>query len=226
MHYRVLRNYHLGDRWARLNYALRLLEQGEEFGLWLSDRNAEEIIAALDVGTLKPNILVRRPNSDPLSRKLIHHIDSGTTAYSCRYFSTFARHSSSGLTIGYTFSANWRVDQKVPPGLDNTLATLKSELSQYTFVPLGLPHQNSVTELIATLAGVSCIVSVDNGVAHVARSVGVPIFLVEYEHPLSRGFPVTACSYTRVTKESLVKDVAAALSGQRIPGETAGLGRD
>jgi hypothetical protein len=200
-HYRLRESFHLGDSWARLNYALRLLEQGEQFSIYLPNQMTRDIFGLLDIGSVRPALLPERqkPNAD--SKRLFDRIDKGAAAYQCRYFPTKVGHKPEGLTIGYTFDAQWQVEQKVHPNLKSILEKLRERLPSYTLKPIGQPHQKTVPEVVAALAGLQLLIAVDNGIAHVARSVGVPLFLVEHNWPLLRGFPVENCIYTKVTVE-------------------------
>lgn len=205
--YRLGSRYHLGDRWARLNLALRRIEGGEEIALYLPDDGAREILSSLDIGHIQPNLLAEKPAIDAESRKIIRQISTGETAYRCRSLPAKMRHTPAGRLVGVSLAANWRPSEKIPTGIENTISSLRSLLPSHEFVSVGKPHQNSVTELVAALARLQLLLSVDNGVAHVARSVGVPLFLLEHLLPISRGFPREACDYTLVKSHTVIDSV-------------------
>ena len=206
--------FHLGDRWARLNCALRLLEQGNQFSIYLPDKFSTDILELLDLGLLQPHIVTSRSPDEPYSKPLIRHIDTEDTAYRCAYFPTKLRHRPRANAIGYSFSASWRADEKIPPDAGEILRMLKASLPGFEFVAMGRPHQADVTALVRALAGVRLLLSVDNGVAHVARSVGLPLFLLEHQWPVARGFPADACGYTKLTSETAAAEILKKLRGE------------
>jgi hypothetical protein len=214
-YYRIAQRFHLGDRWARLNYALRLLEAGEQFAISLPDADAHRILDALDTGALKIETLPPEPAGHAKSHGLIRKIDACTDAYHCRYFPTKQRHCPDGRVIGCAVNANWRAGEKVPSDIGARMQDLQRALPGWRLQPLGLPHQANVSELVDALCGVQLLVSVDNGVAHVARSVGVPLFLIEHRLPIARGFPEEACERTVVTADSMVECVVE-FCGRRV----------
>src|SRR6266478_7681929 len=137
--YRLRRAFHLGDRWARLNYALRLLEAGEEFQLSLPDSSAHEILEALQLDGLRERLQFGPPSSDEPSRELSRRIDRGAAAYNCRYFPTRQLHASPAQAIGYTFEANWRREEKIPPITEALLSDLQTALPGWQLMPMGKP---------------------------------------------------------------------------------------
>jgi hypothetical protein len=213
-YYRTRQQFHLGDRWARLNCALRLIEKGEDIGLWLPDAESHQILSLLDYGEMPIRILSEEPVWDAGSRRLIRRIERG--AYDCRYFPTKVRHNPAGSTIGIAADANWRADEKIPPDLEDRLSALRCVLDGWEFVRLGRPHQHDLSDLIRVLSTVQLLVSVDNGVAHVSRSVRVPLLLIHHRLPVSRGFPPQACHYVQTGVEDLndqVVDFCRRLTG-------------
>lgn len=196
-HYRICRRIHLGDHWARINFALRLVQSGESFALSIRDETSMEILSLLAFAPLKVCILQELLPADARSRLLWQRIDSAA-AYQCAYFPTHMRHVSNNGTLGFALEANWRAREKIPPGITDLKNRVKDALPQYSHVLLGRPHQRGLTELVNALAHVDCLIAVDNGVAHVARSVGTPLILLEHNLPIERGFPPDACSYMRV----------------------------
>jgi hypothetical protein len=206
-HYRLRESFHLGDSWSRLNYALRLLEQGEEFSIYLPNRMTRDILDSLDLGTLRPRLLANRRKPDTNSKELFRRIDQGSAAYACNYFPTKVRHRPDGKVVGYSLDAHWNSLNKVPNGIGRLIGALQSTMPSYTFQPIGQPHQNSIPEVIAALAQLTLLVSVDNGIAHVARSVGVPLYLIEHLHPLERGFPSGQCSYVKVSVDDALEKI-------------------
>jgi len=212
--YRIRNSFHLGDRWSRINFALRLIEQRHRMGIYLPDQLCKDIVDALDIGDLQPHLTDVKDRTREM-RGLNWYIDQGTRAYSCQYFPTRKRHSPEARKIGYSFSANWRAELKIPRHPDKLLNTLRQRFQGFDFVPLGLPHQTTIGELVDVLASVRLFLSVDSGVAHVARSVGTPLFLLEYKWGVERGFPSAACHYTKVTRSDAGDHLERFLLGEK-----------
>lgn len=207
-HYRLRNSFHLGDCWARLNYALRLIQHGEEFSIYLPNQMTRDILDLLDLGQIRPTLLPERQKPNEDSKQLFARIDKGAAAYRCEYFPTKMAHQPRGMKIGYSFDAQWQAEKKVPPNLLSIVENLRSQFPAFTFQAIGQPHQGTVADVVSVLAELQLLIAVDNGIAHVARSVGVPLFLVEHHWPLSRGFPQENCVFTKVTVEDAADRVA------------------
>jgi hypothetical protein len=214
--YRVLRSFHLGDRWARVNYALRLLETGEKFSICVRDDLTKEILDLLDFGGLSPSFTTATPEDNSASALLIHKIDGGTRAYQCSYFPTKKKWHLVARVISYSFAANWMTSEKVPPYVDQIISDLRSYLPDYRFVEIGKPHQASLKAVVHVLARARLLLCIDNAMAHIARSVGVPLFLLEHSLPVNRGFPVEACRYTKVTQADAATVIWKYLAKQHV----------
>lgn len=224
VHYRLRTAFHLGDCWARLNFALRLLEKGERFSIYLPNQTTREIFEALDIGRLRPHLLRDKSVVDPPSRELFGRIESGAVAYQCEYFPTKARPCPEGWEIGYALEANWKPDLKIPPALSEVIPALASALPHCRLVGLGRPWQTSVKAVVARMTKLRLVLAVDNGIAHIARSVGVPLFLLEHQLPLERGFPRERCNYVRVTIQDVVEKIVEHVVAMRRESDLFGRG--
>lgn len=125
-------------------------------------------------------------------------------SYHTIYFPTKITHDPryTENIIVYNFSARWEKEKKRPEKIEEILSTIQSKLPNIKLIQVGLPM--SLTQTVKLLAKSKLLLSIDNGIAHVARSVGVPMFLIEHKLPLSRGFPESSCQYVKVTKDSAV----------------------
>jgi hypothetical protein len=110
----------------------------------------------------------------------------------CHYPRTKIPYTGGSKKICYTFEANWIVDKKIPPGIERILEV--KDFQEYEFVKMGLPI--SLEDNVKLLSECAMFVGVDNGICHVARSVGCPSFLIEHLHPMKNGFPYEYCKYT------------------------------
>lgn len=231
-HYSPRFHYHLGDKWARLNFALRLMQSGSialehtfplpKYGRLISrltasrtrtmqsqypfvlvlDKNDEtacEIIEALDLGDFSPPIFYTDRPTYFRFGTLIDNPDG----YACPYYPTKITHQSENQTIAIALGSGWNSEAKLPPDLKPKLKKLKNDLKRYNFVEITIDSHPNIPSLIKELSKAVLLISVDNGVAHVARSVGTPLFLIEHELSLDRGFPTFACKYHKVTVDTI-----------------------
>jgi glycosyl transferase family 9 (putative heptosyltransferase) len=211
-HYRMSKCSHLGDVWARINTALRLSEIAP---LYFSCRSGNcypvvnQVLDLLDMGSAYFRVVRQQPAN---AQSLNAFIDS-PESYKTVYFPTKTRHScgEATKTIAYSFDAQWHADEKIPPKLDDVLRALSAELPDYCHVRVGLPM--SLRDIVETLAAAQLVLSVDNGIAHVARSVSVPLFLIEHLLPVERGFPPNSCFYTKVNHGNIVDAVVNFIHG-------------
>jgi hypothetical protein len=218
-------HYHLGDVWARLNHAIRGAEQGlwgKDFRYYVILRRRikwfrgvllplinyprsltfglytyEEVLAELNV----PHGGVQEDMR--LQRKLDHE------AYGCVYYPTFITHHDPIKQIAYSFDANYQADLKIPPNVNEILEQLRAALPDYKIVKVGLPM--SVPDCVKTLAQSAAYLGIENGISHINRSVGTPMFMIQYRTTTLTevGFPFSACSYTVVTPETAAEQVAS-----------------
>lgn len=232
-HYSPLLRYHLGDKWARINYALRLMEAGPvslekyfpfpKHGRLVSrltsgrarhlksrypfvlvintkDLTSCQIVNSLDLGDFRPPIVF----SDRVTYS--HYgtlVDNPNASYSCPYYPTKIRHTpNQSKTIALSLDASWNAISKTPP-LNEPIQKLLKSLPDYKFIQINRKTYPDVVSVIELLSRVAILISVDNGIAHIARSVGVPLFLIEHQLSLDRGFPTFACRYQKVIIDTL-----------------------
>jgi hypothetical protein len=191
----------MGDFWSRLNYLLKdiLDNKDNKYILHCTTQGRKIWIERLLSLINFPDKDRIEVNSKTTPRKWT---DSPET-YKCEYFPTVKTWTNpSTPIIAYSFEANWNKDKKIPPWVDKIL--VDPSLEKYNKVKVGLPMQ--IEECVDVLSKCSVFVSVDNGMAHVARSVGCPHIIIKHEWGLERGFPRNVYSYDSV--ESLANTLS------------------
>jgi len=90
---------------------------------------------------------------------------------------------------------------KAPPDVMSILTAFPDK----KFIKLGLPL--SIENIVEHLSTCTLLVSIDNGIGHIARSVGCPHVLIEHEWDVERGFPVNQSNYHKAkgTQEAIKK---------------------
>ena len=208
---------HLGDMWALTSFILQtgLTAQvtchSEDIAQKLrriaSLFDAKSDHVEFTVGDRKPGHFA--PWSDDCS-----------VFYGKRYLSTRrrwqARSGGRPSLICFNFGAQWMVADKVPP----YVAEVASELERrHNGECIGLPV--TLEAAVDRLAECDLFLSVDSGLAHVARSVGCPVAIIEHKHNVFRAFPRDACdvAVARSAAECLMLAAKAAeqsrVSGMR-----------
>lgn len=201
---------HLGDNWSRINTALRL-SQKQRVYLRCRYRHCvpivTEILGLLDIQNTDLHVVDREPPDSELVTRLVE----SAASYGTAYFRTKLKHQAERTrpVIAYSFDANWRADEKIPLDVEQLLVALQAKLPHVRMMRVGLPM--TLPEVVQTLSTAKLLVSVDNGIAHVARSVGVPLFLIQHLLPVTRGFPTHACDYTTVTMQNAAETITAYL---------------
>lgn len=187
--------WHLGDFWCRLNYLLREVETDHR------DRIYEIRCVTEDLY----NFVTQLYNLLDLPEDLINSIEINSKpggrraedreqTYKCKYFETKKKWSiTDRKVICYSFDASWKANLKIPPDISNILHD--ADLKDYKFIKVGLPR--TIEDIIDLLSICDVLVTVDNGIAHLARSVKCPTIIVEHKWGLDRGFPRGSCEYIK-----------------------------
>lgn len=233
-HYCPHMDIHIGDKWSRLNWAIRLLQSGgvplvndmpflPKEGRIISrilarkarmakgvpfvlvfhkeDTTSQQIIELLDFGDFKPPIYI-----SPYYTRIRRLIDC-PSSYQVPYYPTKIRYNPIGNLIACSFASNWNREAKTPHDLYANFWQLKKTLPEYNFVSITKATHPTITSVVDTLSQASLLLAVDNGICHIARSVGVPMFIIEHKWPLERGFPTTVCQYTKVSSDNLIAPI-------------------
>lgn len=94
--------------------------------------------------------------------------------------------------ITYTKDANWKIDEKLNPEWDKLWGTFPGV--EWIEVNRNVGDATKCQQLIAES---DLFIGVDNGVSHLAKSIGTPMILLEHTWELERGFPSNIFSYTK-----------------------------
>jgi hypothetical protein len=195
-------NHAFGDQWATVNLCLhRSILRGET--VHLHHRTPamaalhEEIVAALD----SPGRLELTP--EPFTRSL-----DGYSVWATPYFPTHRRWSigETHSTVTIQMDGRSAASAKNPTEEEQVrLAAVLRELApDLEIVPLGAHF--SVAECVEQAAKSAFFLGVDSGMSHLCHSVGVPVFLLEYNLPVvtcHRGKSYRLCRGARDFREQL-----------------------
>ena len=171
-----------GDLWAITSHSCLLSQRaGHRVHLskWstksMRDRETEirDIIESLDDGYTQ-NVVVT-------NERLTTSARYGVREHHESYVPTKVRWArNDGRIISYQIetSASHRPDRFCDPWL---IEDLSDQLPGYEFVELGKEHQGTMSEIVDILSKSELFVGIDSGMSHVAHSVGVPVFLKQYD---------------------------------------------
>ena len=169
----------LGNVWASCHYFLRLsLERGSVVCV---KRQRAIVAECLE--------LIHSPGRvalvDADATRSVDHL-LGEQLWNQEYFPTHLRWPGRRFygRICYQIDGRTRPALTNPPSADVELLQGGWLPSGVELVCLGLPR--SVTESVHLLATCDAFLGVDSGISHVAASVGVPMFLLQYHWPLAQ----------------------------------------
>jgi Glycosyltransferase family 9 (heptosyltransferase) len=198
---------HLGDLWALSSF---ILETGlpAQVACHHQDIAATmlKILGSFDTDARLVTVAVgeRMPGS------FSPDADDYSVLYARRYLRTRRRwckeRNTRASTLCYNVDAAWRAADKIPPYVDDLTEVLRR---QFNAAPIGLPM--AIDAAVEHLAQCDLFLSVDSGLAHVARSVGCPLVLIEYRHSLARGFPPACCEFSVVRSAAECLDLVRSL---------------
>jgi hypothetical protein len=188
---------HLGDYWCRINYMLRLVGEVEEQYDEIHFLTPAKRPYMYEMGGLI-NSLLDYPFKNKLSVKQVPneefkldiHIASKkrcAAAYFCNYYRTERKWENiekKENKVCVAYDANFCKDQKTPIYLKQLNEVLSED-----FEVVELTHPMTVNEYITHLSECKCFFTVENGISHIARSVGCPIIITEHQYPASTGHP-------------------------------------
>lgn len=172
---------HLGNLWASCHYLLQQSIDLDEVVLMTRIENdyAEECLSLID-SLGRVSLVHDRPTACV--------DDLGEALWSVPYFPTKLawvprRHHK----VCYQFDGRTRPSQTNPPPEDERLLLGPWLPPGTVLVKLGRPL--TATESAMHLATCDAFLGVDSGISHLAHSVGVPTFLLQYAHPLTQAHP-------------------------------------
>ncbi len=174
--YRPWRNG-LGDRWASINLLLRRAESTNEIVL-VEDAGRrglhEEILGVLDGPTSLIELVDAKGNVKVTSADV----------WITDYYPTIRRWRWPGhsVKVAVHFDGVSSATDKNPSAADKESIT--NHLLDLGYELIFLGPQLSISHVVDILATSAFFVGVDSGFSHVAHSVGVPMFLLQYKMPL------------------------------------------
>jgi len=192
---------HLGDMWTLANLLVQL---SLRTNVTTHDESTATRFSAILASFADSSTHISILSGTRRDGAFAPDFDDYTQLYARRYLPTRMRWTSqvaaASTHVCYCFDARWNARDKVPP----FIAELKGALHHdFNGIDVSLPMP--LDEAIRQLAICRCFVTVDTGLAHVARSIGCPIGVLRFRHPLERAFPAEACviSVLSTLEESL-----------------------
>jgi hypothetical protein len=186
-------HHHFGDILCIISEIERLHNEGND--VWIRDRNDEETNKRYLEYLSIYNLNWKYQTSNNL--KINYKWREFTELYKnppllCAVY----KHDNSKIykKITYTRDANWMPDQKLNPEWNTLWDSIKT--LQWIEVNKNTGGNLQCQKLIAES---DLFIGVDNGVSHMAKSVGIPMILLEYKLGLERGFPSSIVQYTKAT---------------------------
>lgn len=173
------RDTHLGDQWALLNWAIHESERTQ------TDMRVSTVVEGIDYRTRLQEILTSLEHAgrvtltdEPATRYLL-----AREVWLCPrpYKPTRVRWQAPGHGICYQFDSGHVGPKKCPDEAE--AARLIEFLQPYGAVALG--RERTLGECIAIAASSRAFVGICGGMSHLAHSVGVPVFLIQYQKPVA-----------------------------------------
>ena len=184
-----------GDTWARLQYVLRsgrysILHCETEKRLKLLQR----LLSTIDCPHRHRLLFSLEDLGEQWGAQPNGHFFAAPRIYGCRYYSTLVHWRKEIMDpskLCYSFDPHWRNSNK---GALNPSQIFQS-FPDYQFRRLSWLVKEPVENIIKELATCKLLVSLDNGMAHIARSVGCPHVLIRDGTVIEKHFPpkVYAC---------------------------------
>lgn len=188
-------NSGLGDQWATINLLMNRARQTGRTSYLHSPANLRQlhtqILGALSGYTWGCEVEL---TADAPTVEL-----SGYDVWAADYIPTIQQwdNKKSHRHAVYHFDGLSSASDKNPSAVDHEL--LLNYLGRSGFIPVAWSPSFSVEEMVKVLADSAFFVGVDSGPSHVAHSVGLPVFLLEYKLPIvtcHRGKPYIHCQGT------------------------------
>jgi len=201
--YALPTNMHFGDTWCNINYLITLshhlgihtlVHPGTDLNRRMFNYFSEGTLTFIEFTSKKPTHYFDQDRA-------IEHLEA---ILKLPYHHTKYPHKRERSIIAYAFDANFERENKRPPYVDHIIPTLQNDYRDISFVELGVTiGLDSTMSHLANDIGIICV---DSGVAHLARSVGTPMIMIQHNWPLERGFPNSVCKYKTAHQMSDIND--------------------
>ena len=173
--------FNLGDHWATINYLLTrswMLKEEIHLSRWQHGQDFktrfEEILNVLDQPKGSKVVIVDEPGT---------HEPEGEDVWTSPYWGTKKRWElGKQRSVAFQFDGISSGEDKNPPDADRGRILRSLLFQDYELYKLGKNY--SIWECMEILTRCKCFVGCDSGMSHVAHSVGIPIYLVEYRLPV------------------------------------------
>jgi hypothetical protein len=98
--------------------------------------------------------------------------------------------------ICYGIVSKYAARNKIPPNMDEIMEKLRGMYPGFEFVELSRPL--TVADYVRELSSCYFFFGTDNGIGHINRSVGAPMFILRYKHGIDHCFVPEFCNYHEI----------------------------
>ena len=181
----INKDKHLGDLWATLSYCV--VNDAE---IVIDDKCDKDRINFIK------NLLYNFYNSENIKVEVgkkeegTERIRNHSKMFAHPYRMTKLLYENFTNKICYAFTANWKKEEKIPPWISQLEEKLKSIDAINIIKPM------DINEAIGHLTACKFFITVDSGLAHIARSVGCPLYIIKYKLDITRPYPKEFCDHT------------------------------
>lgn len=173
--------FNLGDHWATINYLITrswMLKEEIHLSRWQHGQDFksrfDEILDLLDKPKHSRIVIVDEKGT---------HEPEGEDVWTSPYWPTKVRwEPGRDPRVCFQFDGISSAADKNPSGLD--AVAIVHALVSSGYEPIKLGKDRSLWDCAVALSRSQCFVGCDSGMSHLAHSVGVPIYLVEYKLPV------------------------------------------
>lgn len=190
--------YGFGDHWGAVNWLLmqsELQNQKMLFSCGGWSKHVRTMIDCIestgDVEAIESGRGIALPKVEQL--------------YHLKYLPTKKRWSYKHIdnVVCYQLKGHWKGSLKNPPNRDIRIILDHINSLGYEAIKMGKPL--TIPECINLACASKCLVCVDSGMAHLCRSIGIPIFMIKYRYTLDRGHPRNTYTLCNGTTDCLNK---------------------
>ena len=177
---------HLGDCWAYMNYLLDVADGKPIIAVSPNPDRVEWYRRIYDL--LEHDDCISFEVSGDYRRKL----GKQRMFVDRVYHKVKKQYTQTDNTIAYSITARSFNEQD----LHRQLTGFVGDVEEYKYIECGLPME--IEEIVDILSRCTLYVGIDNGVSHLARSVGCPmIFLNARCHDITHAHPKQFCDYVQ-----------------------------
>ena len=199
---------HLGDIWANINFCIRKANVKKITFTSKDKKKLDFVKRVVNLLNIKgKNIYFENKSCEngfrDVFRGKIPQWDRDKIAYACKYYPVKKnKKKRDEKKICFSFEGGnknaicgrWMKKEGFSKLPKNT-NTILTEFEGFNFVKMGLPME--IEEIAEHLSSCLLYVGIDNGITHIARSVGCKILILQHEWPVEHAFPLGVSNYVK-----------------------------